>query len=410
MSIITIFSASYCHAEEVAEKVAQKMNYQCIGEEVLDRASEEFNIPREKLVRTMHGTPSLLDRLANEKEQCVAYLKAAIAELVKNDNVVYHGFAGHILPGDIAHILKICLVANRDYRIDLAAKSENVSKRSAARAIKKHDEERRKWTQYLFEKGPWDQSLYDIKIPMHKTSIGDAVGLICENARKQPITTTPESSKAMTDAVFAAKLNVALVEKGHNVLVSSDDGNVTLLINKYVMRLEHLKEELKEIADAFPGVKSTEIHLGPDFKRPAIYPGIDFELPSKVLLVDDETEFVQTLSERLQMRDLDTAVVYNGEEALSYMNQEEPEVMILDLRMPGIDGVEVLRRVKKKHPDVEVIILTGHGTEKDEALTRELGAFAYLEKPVEIDKLAKTVREAYEKLRRKKADKQGASD
>jgi len=406
MSVITIFSASYCHASEVAEKVAQELGYECIGEEVLDRASEEFKIPREKLIRTMHGTPSLLDRLASEKEQCVAYIKAAIAALVKNDNTVYHGFAGHLLPRDITHILKVCLVANRDYRIDLAAEGKKISKRSASRAIKKDDEERKKWTQYLFDKGPWDQSLYDIKIPMHKTSIGDAVSLICENTRKEQIITTPETSKAMNDFVFATKVNVALVDKGHNVLVSSDDGNVTLLINKYVMRLEHLKEELKEITDAFPGVKSTEIHLGPDFKRPAIYPGIDFEMPSKVLLVDDETEFVQTLSERLQMRDLDTAVVYNGEEALSYMNQEEPEVMILDLRMPGIDGVEVLRRVKKKHPDVEVIILTGHGTEKDEALTRELGAFAYLEKPVEIDKLAKTVREAYEKIKKTKAKRQ----
>ena len=410
MSVITIFSASYCHAEEVAEKVAQELGYKCISEEVLDRAAEEYKIPREKLVRIMHGTPSLLDRLASEKEQCVAYIKTAIAELVKNDNVVYHGFAGHLLPRDITHILKVCQVANRDYRVDSAAESEKVSKRSASRGIKKDDEERKKWTQYLFDKGPWDQDLYDIKIPMHETTVEDAVSLICENVRKEQIITTPESSKAMSGFVFATKVNVALVEKGHNVLVSSDDGNVTLLINKYVLRLEHLKEELKEITDAFPGVKSTEIHLGPGFKRPAIYPGIDFEMPAKVLLVDDETEFVQTLSERLQMRDLDTAVVYNGEEALSYMNQEEPEVMILDLRMPGIDGVEVLRRVKKKHPDVEVIILTGHGTEKDEALTRELGAFAYLEKPVEIDKLAKTVREAYEKLRRKKADKQGGGD
>jgi DNA-binding NtrC family response regulator len=66
--------------------------------------------------------------------------------------------------------------------------------------------------------------------------------------------------------------------------------------------------------------------------------------------------------------------------------------------------------VKKNHPDVEVIILTGHGSEKDEALTRELGAFAYLEKPVEIEALAKTVRDAYEKIRRKKAERERDSD
>jgi len=410
MPVITIFSASHCRADEVADKVAQKLGYKLIGEEILDWTSQEFDMSREKLVRAMHGASSVLDKFAREKEKCVAYLRVAIAEHVKDDNIVYHGFAGHLLPREITHILKVCLVANRDYRIDQATRSEGVSKRGASKSIKKDDEERKKWTQHLFDAGPWDKSLYDIKIPMHETSVEDVVDLICENARKDPVKTTPASAKAVNDTVFAARVNIALVEQGHDVLVTSDEGNISIFIKKYVMRLEHLKKELKKIADGVPGVKSTEIHLGPGFQRPAIYPGLEFEMPSKVLLVDDETEFVQTLSERLQMRDLDTAVVFNGEEALSYMQEEEPEVMVLDLRMPGIDGVEVLRRVKKKHPNVEVIILTGHGTEKDEALTRELGAFAYLEKPVEIDKLAKTVREAYEKLRRDKAQRQQNTD
>jgi two-component system response regulator CpxR len=409
MAIITIFSASYCRGDEIAEKVAGQLGYRRINGEVLERASREFNVPAEKLVRTLQGSSSVLDRFVHDKEKHLAYLRAAIAELVKGDNVVYHGFAGHLLPRDIKHILKVCLVANRDYRIEQAVGSGE-SKKSAARVIKKDDEERKRWTQSLFDLGPWDKGLYDIKIPMHSTSVEDAVALICENARKEALVTTAESQKAMDDFVFAARVSVAFVERGHEVEVSSDDGNVTVLINHYTMRLEHVKEELTRIAQAVPGVKGVEVRVGPKFKRPPIYPNVEFELPSKVLLVDDEREFVQTLSERLQMRDMSTAVVYNGEEALSYLSEEEPEVMILDLRMPGIDGVEVLRRVKKEHPKVEVIILTGHGTEKDELLTRELGAFAYLEKPVEIDKLAKTVKEAYEKIRREKVGKKLGND
>ena len=126
----------------------------------------------------------------------------------------------------------------------------------------------------------------------------------------------------------------------------------------------------------------------------------------KVLLVDDERELLQAMSERLQMRNFSIAAVDNGEEALSYISKGEPEVMILDLRMPGIGGMEVLRRVKKNHPGVEVIILTGHGTEKDEALARELGAADFLEKPVEIDTLTRIIQEACKK-RKKKADKKG---
>jgi two-component system response regulator CpxR len=85
------------------------------------------------------------------------------------------------------------------------------------------------------------------------------------------------------------------------------------------------------------------------------------------------------------------------------VDQEEPEVMVLDLKMPGIDGIEVLRRVKSEHPDVEVIVLTGHGSSEIEKLCMELGACAYLEKPVDIETLTNTMKEAYRKVREKRS-------
>ncbi len=115
-----------------------------------------------------------------------------------------------------------------------------------------------------------------------------------------------------------------------------------------------------------------------------------------VLLVDDEQEFVEALSERLQMRDLENETAYDGEEALRFVDDKEPDVMVLDLKMPGIDGIEVLRRVKKKYPDIRVIILTGHGTDRDEDEARRIGIFEYLSKPVEIEQLVKCIREAYQ--------------
>lgn len=115
----------------------------------------------------------------------------------------------------------------------------------------------------------------------------------------------------------------------------------------------------------------------------------------KVLLVDDEEDFVKALAERLRLRDFGSNVALNGEEALQSLGREIPDVMVLDLRMPGIDGMEVLRRVKKTHPDVQVIILSGHGSEKDEEEAKRLGAFEYLQKPVGIDHLVKVLNDAY---------------
>ena len=115
----------------------------------------------------------------------------------------------------------------------------------------------------------------------------------------------------------------------------------------------------------------------------------------KILLVDDEKEFVETLSERIRMREHDSDVALNGEQALKKIDDDLPDVVVLDLKMPGMDGMEVLRRIRKAYPKVQVIMLTGHGSEKDEEEARKLGAFEYLQKPVEIETLMKKVKKAY---------------
>jgi DNA-binding NtrC family response regulator len=115
----------------------------------------------------------------------------------------------------------------------------------------------------------------------------------------------------------------------------------------------------------------------------------------RVLLVDDEVEYVTTLGERMQMRGLDPEVAFSGEEALKILEHCLPDVMVLDLKMPGIDGLEVLRRVKKRYPQVQVIIVTGHGSERDEAAARRFGAFDHLQKPVDINDLVRIIESAF---------------
>ena len=114
----------------------------------------------------------------------------------------------------------------------------------------------------------------------------------------------------------------------------------------------------------------------------------------KVLLVDDEVEFVESLSERLDLRDVKNKVAFDGHQALKMLEQEVPDVMVQDLRMPGIDGMAVLEQVTKKYPQVKVIILTGHGTDKDEDAARRLGAFDYMTKPFDIDELLAKIKDA----------------
>jgi len=121
----------------------------------------------------------------------------------------------------------------------------------------------------------------------------------------------------------------------------------------------------------------------------------------KVLLVDDEEAFVNTLAQRLKMRELNVNTVYDGEQALAKVKSEEPDVMVLDLKMPGLHGMDVLKEIRKAYPNMQVIILTGHGTEKDEEEARRLGGFDFLRKPADIETLVGKIKEAYsEKIER----------
>ena len=116
----------------------------------------------------------------------------------------------------------------------------------------------------------------------------------------------------------------------------------------------------------------------------------------KVLLVDDEVDFVNTLAQRLKMRELLVDTVYDGSQALDFIKKVEPDVIVLDLKMPGLHGIEVLREIKKHHREVQVIILTGHGNDKDEQEAQALGGFEFLHKPVDIDLLVAKIREAFQ--------------
>lgn len=114
----------------------------------------------------------------------------------------------------------------------------------------------------------------------------------------------------------------------------------------------------------------------------------------KLLLVDDEEDFVRTLAERLDLRDLASNTAFDGRQAIKVVDDCEPDVMVLDLKMPEIDGMEVLRRVRSKYPNIRIIIQTGHGNDLDEAEARRLGVFDYLKKPVEIELLVDRIRAA----------------
>ncbi len=119
---------------------------------------------------------------------------------------------------------------------------------------------------------------------------------------------------------------------------------------------------------------------------------------ANVLLVDDEEGFVGTMTKRLTKRDFNVFSAFSGSKALEQLEEHDSiDVIILDVKMPGMDGLETLQEVKKKYPLVEVIMLTGHATVESAIDGMKLGAFDYLMKPCDLDQLVKKVTDAMAK-------------
>ncbi|MBC8417990.1 MAG: response regulator [Pseudomonadota bacterium] len=120
-------------------------------------------------------------------------------------------------------------------------------------------------------------------------------------------------------------------------------------------------------------------------------------MKTRVLLVDDEEEFVQALAERLSIRDYDVTTSLSGEDAVEKLRHYNFDVVILDVRMPGMDGTEVLHEMKRIKPLTEVIMLTGHATVESAIDGMKQGAYDYLIKPCETEDLVIKINRAYEK-------------
>ncbi|MBI4859125.1 MAG: cytidylate kinase-like family protein, partial [Candidatus Riflebacteria bacterium] len=161
MAVVTIFSASYCSGQQIARGVAQKLGYRFVDEQFLEDVSSTSGVPADRLRRAMYGPPGFFEGFTRDRVKNVARIREAFAQLIAGDNLVYLGFAGQLIPRTVTHALKVCLIANRDHRIQRASQTSGVPPEQAVEVIRKDDEQCLQWTRYLFEVASWDESLYD---------------------------------------------------------------------------------------------------------------------------------------------------------------------------------------------------------------------------------------------------------
>lgn len=401
MSIVAAFSGTFCRAEKILEKFSAESGYELLtDEQIMKRAAELSNIPFETMNRCFSSKASVFNPFTRERERSLAWLRLAVAEACQKETVVLHGFSSHLIPASISHVLRVCLIAEMPFRVRTARKVSDRSKESLSEQLAGQDQERTAWVRTVRNHSdPWDPELYDMVLPTHDRDIVESAALIRQALAAKAVKPSPASRRMAKFFLKEAGVEAELAAQGHVAAVSMDGDDVILTIDRPVLMRDRLESELIDVVRTVHAGGNIEVRIEPAGESREVYRVYSPETPSRVLLVDDEREFVQTLSERLEMRNIGAAVAYDGESALEMVEDDAPEVMLLDLQMPGINGIEVLKQVKNERPEIEVVILTGHGTNKDRDLCLELGAFAYLEKPVDIDVLSDTLKQANEKMR-----------
>jgi cytidylate kinase len=210
MAIITISRGSFSHGQEIAEKVAETLGYECVSREILVEAAQLFNVSEKKLIRSLNDAPNILERMVHGKERYLEYIKASLLGYARKGNVVYHGHAGHLLLTEVPNVLKVRLLAEKDDRIVLLQQRRNISRKQALATIESEDKNRVDWTRYLYKMDLNDPWLYDIIIKIGGLNIQDACEIICHAAKSEKYQTTEESKQVIDDLAITNRMQAEL--------------------------------------------------------------------------------------------------------------------------------------------------------------------------------------------------------
>ena len=259
MGIIAITRGYYSSGNEIAEKVAQQLEYSCISREIILEASKEFNIPELSLIHAFEDPPSILDRLTGGKKKYIAHTRTTLLKHLLKDNVVYHGFGGHFFVEGVSHLLKVLITAKLEYRIPIVMKRDNVSRKEASRSLQKIDDQRRKWGQKLYGIEPWDPSLYDLVLRIDKVTVWDAVDTICRIARLKQFQTSPESKREMEDLALTIKIRNFLMDVKPKVDVYIKRKLVYLVTEAQLSEESEMVNKMGEIMKMLPDLKGIKV-------------------------------------------------------------------------------------------------------------------------------------------------------
>lgn len=262
MPIITISRGSYYRGKEVAEKVAQNLGWECVSRDDLLDGSGVFQAPEFKLTRNVTDAVNILDRFACGKERFVETVRAGLLETFRQDNIVYHGLAGHHFLGRIPHQLKVRIIADFESRVAEERARSGITAGDARELLRRDDEERRKWSLFLHGIDTWNPEEYDLVLNIGSLTAEDAAEIIANTVKLPRFAGNEESRMRIRDMALAARAKVELFQYP-NASVTAEGGKVCVAMKAPSEREEEISPIIREILSGIEGVDGVEIRFEP---------------------------------------------------------------------------------------------------------------------------------------------------
>jgi len=255
MSVITISRGSFSGGKMLAECLAKSLGYRCLDRDVIVERAAANGVSQEELRDALQKPPSFLDRFQHKKYLYLVLIQAALAAEVRTGKAVYHGNAGHLLLKGGPHILRVRIIAPVEFRVKMAQDRLRFTRAEALDHIAKMDQDRRKWTQYLYGVDWGDPSNYDVVLNLEHMTIPEACSAVTTLARQRCFEFTTCCQKAMDDLALASRVRaeLALDDATSHLEFEVEAKDGTVRIHGAVTNTREITD-VQRIATAVPGV------------------------------------------------------------------------------------------------------------------------------------------------------------
>jgi cytidylate kinase len=263
MAIITISRGTYSAGKTIAEKLAERLGYPCVSQENIFDAAKEFGIPETELNAALIKPPGFLKLVPGKRIAIVNVIRAALLTMSRGGNLVYHGFAGHLLLQGVSHVLKARVIASMDYRIQAAISRHGDTREQAVARIKRRDTQSIYWSRFLYGVDWQDATLYDVILNLERISIDGAMETLMHMIELEEFKPTEASCQSFEDLLLGSRVWAELTKdprtRSANVRVEAHLGSVTITGDAGT---DQVVQAISEVAEGVTEGKAVHCDVG----------------------------------------------------------------------------------------------------------------------------------------------------